>query len=225
MKKTIEPVPKLRPLKLPDHQVRTLANGLTVHLVPRGPLPLVAVRLVIRAGSAFDPLDRLGVGDFAARLFRRGAAGQSADQISDTVDFVGASMGGFANEENVIMSLSTPSKHFDSMFELMAKVLLEPDFPENELELASEMDPLRQRAEVALGAAPLFSLGSKTSAPTNVSVICDRVAGAVADAALVMVMAYWTAAPGMFFGLRLPFDGSQISADVLKTLMTAELMR
>lgn len=132
----LDETPRLRPLKLPDHQVRKLPNGLTVHLVPRGPLPLVAVRLGIRAGSAFDPPGRLGVGDFAARLFRRGAAGMTADQISDTVDFVGASMGGFANEENVIMSLSTSTRHFESMFELMSKVLLEPDFPENELELA-----------------------------------------------------------------------------------------
>ncbi len=135
MKARVE-VPKLRPLKLPRHEVRTLPNGLTVHLVPRGPLPLVAVRLVIRGGSAFDPIGKLGVGDFAARLFRRGAAGMTADQISDTVDFVGASIGGFANEENVILSLSTPSKHLEPMFEVMGKVLLQPDFPEAEVELA-----------------------------------------------------------------------------------------
>ncbi len=126
----------LRPLKLPEHHVRQLPNGLTVHLVPRGPLPLVAVRLLVRGGSAFDPVGKLGVGDFAARLFRRGAAGMTADQIAETIDFVGASAGGFANEENVIVSLSTPSKHFESMFELMSKLLLAPDFPEHELELA-----------------------------------------------------------------------------------------
>ncbi len=135
MKKRAEAT-KLRPLKLPEHQVRQLSNGLTVHLVPRGPLPLVAVRLVIRAGSAFDPPGRLGVGDFAARLFRRGAGGQSADDISETVDFVGANVGGFANEENVIVSLSTPSRHFEPMFEVLARILLEPDFPDHEVELA-----------------------------------------------------------------------------------------
>lgn len=128
--------PRLRPLKLPQHQTIVLANGLTVHLVPRGPLPLVAVRLVIRAGSVFDPPGKLGVGDFAARLFRRGAGGMSADEISDTVDFVGASVGGFANEENVIVSLSTPSKHLTPMFEVMAKILMQPDFRESELELS-----------------------------------------------------------------------------------------
>ncbi|PZR10214.1 MAG: peptidase M16 [Archangium gephyra] len=128
--------PSLRPLKLPAHEVRVLPNGLTVHLVPRGPLPLVAVRLVIRGGSAFDPVGKLGVGDFAARLFRRGAGGMTANEISETVEFVGASVGGFANEENVIISLSTPSKHFTPMFEVMSKVLLEPTFPESEVELA-----------------------------------------------------------------------------------------
>ncbi|MFO0596251.1 MAG: pitrilysin family protein [Myxococcaceae bacterium] len=131
-----EEAPRLRPLKLPKHEVRTLPNGLTVHLIPRGPLPLIAVRLMIRGGSAFDPPGKLGVGDFAARLFRRGAAGMTADQISDTVEFVGASVGGFANEESTIMSLSTPSRHFVPMFETMAKVLLQPDFPENEVEMS-----------------------------------------------------------------------------------------
>jgi zinc protease len=126
----------LRPLKLPEHHVKVLSNGLTVHLVPRGPLPLVAVRLVVRAGSAFDAPGKLGVGDFAARLFRRGAAGLTADEISETVDFVGGNVGGFANEENVILSLSTPTRHFDPMFELMGKLLLSPEFPEHEVELA-----------------------------------------------------------------------------------------
>ncbi|MGV3619691.1 MAG: M16 family metallopeptidase [Archangium sp.] len=154
--------PSLRPLKLPAHEVRVLPNGLTVHLVPRGPLPLVAVRLVIRGGSAFDPIGKLGVGDFAARLFRRGAGGMTANEISDTVDFVGANVGGFANEENVIISLSTPSKHFTSMFEVMGKVLLEPTFPESEVELArrrtlaaltNDLDDPGSLAERAIGSA------------------------------------------------------------------------
>ena len=136
MKTTSRETPSLRPLKLPKHDVHVLPNGLTVHLVPRGPLPLVAVRLVIRNGSAFDPAGKLGVGDFAARLFRRGAGGMTADEISDQVDFVGASVGGFSNEENVIISLSTPTRHFDPMFDVMAKILLEPSFPEKEVELS-----------------------------------------------------------------------------------------
>jgi zinc protease len=127
---------ELRPLKLPHHDVRRLPNGLTVHLIPRGPLPLVAVRLVTRAGSVFDPRGLLGVGDFASRLMRRGAAGLTANQISDQVEFVGASVGGFANEENAIVSLSTPSQHLEAMFEIFTKVVLLPDYADSEVELS-----------------------------------------------------------------------------------------
>lgn len=127
---------KLRPLKLPPHERRRLANGLHLHLVPRGPLPLVAARLVMRGGSVWDPPGKAGVADFASRLFRRGAGGRSADEISEAVDFVGAALGGYANEENVVLSLSAPSKHLEAMLELMGMVLQQPDFPSDEIESA-----------------------------------------------------------------------------------------
>jgi zinc protease len=127
---------KLRPLKLPPHERRRLANGLQLHLVPRGPLPLVAVRLVMRGGSVWDPPGKAGVADFASRLFRRGAGGRSADDLSEAVDFVGAALGGYANEENVVLSLSAPSKHLEAMLELMGLVLQQPDFPTDEIESA-----------------------------------------------------------------------------------------
>jgi zinc protease len=127
---------KLRPLHIPPHEVRVLSNGLTLHVVRRPSLPLVAVRLVVRAGSAFDAPGQHGVADFASRLLRRGAAGQSADDISETVELVGAAIGGFANEENVVVSLSTPSKHLDAMLGVLAQIVLEPEFPDAEVELA-----------------------------------------------------------------------------------------
>ncbi|GMU61352.1 MAG: peptidase M16 [Myxococcaceae bacterium] len=127
--------PKLRPLHLPPHEVRVLANGLTVHVVKRSSLPLVAVRLVVRAGSAFDSPGERGVADFASRILRRGAGGQSADTISEAVDLVGAALGGYANEENAVISLSTPSKHLDAMLGVMGQIVLAPDFPEQEVEL------------------------------------------------------------------------------------------
>ncbi|MBE2252197.1 MAG: insulinase family protein [Myxococcus sp.] len=127
---------ELRPLQLPPHEKRKLRNGLQLHLVPRGPLPLVAVRLVMRGGSVWDPIGRAGIANFAARLLRRGAGGRTADELSEAIDFVGAALGGYANEENVVLSLSCPSKHLEPMLELMGVLLLEPDFPESELELA-----------------------------------------------------------------------------------------
>ena len=149
--KKTETALKLRPLKLPPHEKRKLGNGLTLHLVPRGPLPLVAARLVMRGGSVWDPAGRAGVADFAARLFRRGAGKRTADDLSEAIDFVGAAMGGYANEENVVVSLSCPSKHLEAMLELMGLVLLSPDFPEAEIELIAPAEAQDVRVRVGSG--------------------------------------------------------------------------
>jgi zinc protease len=127
---------KLKPLHLPAHERHELANGLAVHVVPRGPLPLVAVRLVVRGGSAFDPHGKFGLADFAARLLRRGAKGKTADEISEAVEFVGAAVGGHANEESVVVSLATPAKYFEPMMEMVGELVTSPDYPAQEVELA-----------------------------------------------------------------------------------------
>lgn len=124
----------LRPLQAPVRTTAVLSNGLTVHFVPRGQLPLVSVRLVLREGSARD--SRPGLTDFTMRLLRRGAAGRTADEISEQVDFVAASLGAWAGEDAVGVSLQTPSQHLETLFGLLAQVITQPDFPEKEVELA-----------------------------------------------------------------------------------------
>lgn len=152
----------LRPLRLPPHERTGLGNGLGLHVVPRGPLPLVAVRLVVHSGTASDDPERLGVADFAARLLRRGAGGLDADQLSQAIELVGASLGGFAAEESFVVSMSTPTKHVERMLELFAKVVLEPTFPEAEValhrrrsvaSLVAERDDPSALADRALGHA------------------------------------------------------------------------
>ena len=135
-KKKSAPALSLRPLRLPAQTHQTLSNGLQVTAVPRGPLPMVSIRLVTRAGSVLDPIGKFGVTDLAARLLRRGAGGKSANELSDAVDLVGAGLSAWASEDSFGVSLTTPAKHFVAMLELMALVTLEPDFPEAELELA-----------------------------------------------------------------------------------------
>lgn len=125
--------PALRPLKVPIQHETTLANGLKVTIVPRGPLPLVSVRLLVRSGAAYD--EKRGAADFAARLLRRGAGGKTADQISDEVEFVAASVSGWASEDAWGVAMNTPSKHLEAMFPIFASLLLAPEFPEKELEL------------------------------------------------------------------------------------------
>jgi zinc protease len=127
---------QLRPLRLPPRTVSVLPNGLKVTVVKRGPLPMVAIRYVTRAGSAFDPSGRFGLAEMIARLLRRGAAGQSPDELAEAVDYVGATLRTWAGEDSFGSSLTVPIAHFDAMLEVVARILRQPDFPESEVALA-----------------------------------------------------------------------------------------
>jgi zinc protease len=124
------------PLTLPAIHESTTSSGLKVLAAERGPLPLVAARLVIRAGSATDPAGKHGLADFTARLLRRGTTKMSADEIDETIEFVGASFSVGANEDLLSFFVVTPAEHFPAMLSMLGQIVREPAFPEREFDMA-----------------------------------------------------------------------------------------
>jgi zinc protease len=127
-----------RPLTLPAVTESTTSSGLTVLAAERGPLPLVSMRLVLRAGSATDPKDKHGLADFTVRLLRRGTARLSADAIDEAVEFVGASLATGVSEDLMSLYLTTPAEHFPAMLAVLGQLVCEPTFPEKEVVLSRE---------------------------------------------------------------------------------------
>jgi zinc protease len=127
-----------RPLKLPTATETTTSSGLQVLAAERGPLPLVSMRLVLRAGSVTDPKDKHGLADFTVRLLRRGTARMSADDIDEAVEFVGASLAAGVSEDLMSLYITTPAEHFPAMLSVLGQLVSEPTFPEKEVDLARE---------------------------------------------------------------------------------------
>ncbi|WP_426752147.1 M16 family metallopeptidase [Myxococcus sp. Y35] len=127
-------------LTLPTLHESTTSSGLKVIAAERGPLPLVSVRLVIRAGSATDPEGKHGLADFTARLLRRGTRRLNAQAIDEAVEFVGASLGVGVSEDAVSLSLTTPAEHFVQMLGVLGQLVREPTFPESEVDDARERE-------------------------------------------------------------------------------------
>lgn len=125
---------QLRPFQLPPMEVGTTSTGLKVIAMRRGPLPLVAMRLVVRAGSAADPPGKLGLADFTARLLRRGTSQRSADQIDEAVEQVGGSLAAGAHQDYLGLSLSAPSEHLEALLAVLGELVREPSFPQEEVE-------------------------------------------------------------------------------------------
>ncbi|HET9451776.1 MAG TPA: pitrilysin family protein [Aggregicoccus sp.] len=125
-------------LTLPPLHESTTSSGVKVIAAERGPLPLVAIRLVLRAGSVADPQERFGLADFTARLLRRGTRMLGAQDIDEAVEFVGASLAVGVSEEATSLHLTTPAEHFGAMMEVLGQLVREPTFPEAEVQLARE---------------------------------------------------------------------------------------
>jgi zinc protease len=127
-----------RALTLPAVTETHTSSGLQVLAAERGPLPLVSMRLVLRAGSSTDPVDKAGLADFTVRLLRRGTARLGANEIDEAVEFVGASLAAGVSEDLMSLYITTPAEHFPAMLSVLGQLVCEPTFPEKEVELARE---------------------------------------------------------------------------------------
>jgi zinc protease len=136
--KAVKAEPELAAVRLPALHESTTSSGLKVLAAQRGVLPLVAMRLVIRAGSSVDPADKHGLSDFTARLMRRGTAKMSADELDEAIEFVGASFSVGSSEDVLSLFVTTPAEHFPEMLSVLGQLVREPSFPEREVELARE---------------------------------------------------------------------------------------
>ena len=124
--------------KIPAAAEKTLANGLRVIVAHRPGLPLVAADLRLAAGSAFDPADRAGLASMTADLTTRGTATRSATDISRQIESLGASLGAGADADSSTVSLVTRADKARDVFAVLADVVQNPAFKQEELERARQ---------------------------------------------------------------------------------------
>ena len=155
------PAPLLpHPIAIPAARETVLANGLSIVVVEDHRLPLVSYRLAFRVGGAFDPAGLPGLTDLLAGLLPEGTESKTSREIADEVARIGASMSAGANSDYTIVAASALSNFNDQILALIAEVVLQPSFPENEVELAKQntKESLRQqRAQPSFLASEMVS--------------------------------------------------------------------
>ncbi|HEY8410288.1 MAG TPA: insulinase family protein, partial [Pyrinomonadaceae bacterium] len=121
-----------RPIIIPAPRETVLANGLTIVVVEDHRLPLVNYRLAFRVGTAFDPPQIPGLTDLLAGLLPEGTESRTSREIAEEVARMGANLSAGANSDYTIVAASALSKFNEEILDLMAEVVLQPSFPENE---------------------------------------------------------------------------------------------
>ncbi|MFK7947508.1 MAG: insulinase family protein [Saprospiraceae bacterium] len=120
------PAPKIQ---MGSYESFTLDNGLECIVVKNDKLPRVSFNYTLE----MDPImegDKAGMQDMTGQMLRRGTKNRSKNEIDEEVDFIGATLSTYSTG----VYASSLTKHSDKILELMADVLLNPTFPEEELE-------------------------------------------------------------------------------------------
>ena len=135
-----------------------LPDGAVLVVAERPSIPIVVVRVNVRAGSVYDPPDAGGLASLTADLLARGTAKRTGPELDRAIEFVGGSLTGDAGRDGATVSLSVLKKDLPLGLDLLAEVLLQPTFPEEELrrrveEVAAAIQRSEEDPETVAGRA------------------------------------------------------------------------
>ncbi|MGH9728506.1 MAG: M16 family metallopeptidase [Candidatus Acidiferrales bacterium] len=111
----------------------TLANGLVAVTEPMEHVRSVSVGIWIRSGSRREPAELNGISHFIEHMVFKGTARRKAEDIAREVDRVGGMVDAFTAKEMVCFNTRVLDEHLETVFDVLADMMLDPQFPEEEI--------------------------------------------------------------------------------------------
>lgn len=110
-----------------------LSNGVKVLHVERQNLPVVTMSILVKASPRDEEPSRAGLAWMTARLLTEGTATKKGPEISEEIEYLGASLGTSVSSDFTLMTYSSLKKDVAAGLALASDVLLNPAFSEEEL--------------------------------------------------------------------------------------------
>lgn len=133
-KQSPPPLGPAKDFKLPPIQEKRLANGLRVLVIEDNEQPIVSLNLMIKSGATAEPRDKSGLAQLAAALATKGTTTKSAKDIAEAIDSAGGALGVNAGWDSTIASTTVLANKTDLAAALLADVLINPAFKDEEID-------------------------------------------------------------------------------------------
>ncbi|OFW19959.1 MAG: hypothetical protein A3H97_22320 [Acidobacteria bacterium RIFCSPLOWO2_02_FULL_65_29] len=122
-----------RPFRFPAIEKSSLDNGLRVWTVRHPGVPVVAMMLLVRRGSAADPPGKEGLAAIALDMLDEGSGGRSAIEMHEALARVGTRLDSDIGPDATVLSVSALSRFVEPALGIVADMaarpaLLESDF-------------------------------------------------------------------------------------------------
>lgn len=128
--RSVQPAPGPAPtIQIGDSETFTLDNGLRVIVVENDKRPTISWQLTIDRDPVLEG-DAVGYVSMAGSELRSGTTNRDRETLDEELDFVGASLSTFSTG----IFGSSLTRHKETLLEIMSDVLLNPTFPQEELD-------------------------------------------------------------------------------------------
>lgn len=121
-------------VSFPEIQRAQLSNGLNIVLTERNAIPTVGIQLMFNAGYAADQLASPGTASLAMNMLDEGTTSLSSLEISEELEMLGAVLSTGSNLDTSSVSLNALTENLEPSLALFADVVLNPSFPQAELD-------------------------------------------------------------------------------------------
>jgi zinc protease len=139
-----------REYHFPAFERAVLANGLTLLTCHTPGRPLLAANLILPGGAAAEPATAAGVTVLLARALTEGTRRRDAIEFVEAAERLGAEIHADAMWDALLATLEVPRSRLGPALALLAEMVLEPAFPEREIDRLREErlnDLLQVRAD------------------------------------------------------------------------------
>jgi zinc protease len=124
-----------------------LPNGLTVLVHQDDRLPLISINVAFRGGMLAETPEKNGVSQLLASTIVKGTKKRTAQQIAESLEHVGGSIGAGAGNNSISVSVEVMKEDFILGMEVLADVVANATFPENEVALEKDSQLAAIKAE------------------------------------------------------------------------------
>jgi predicted Zn-dependent peptidase len=131
-------------VKLPRPVEQKLSNGIRLLVVENHRIPEITLRITIPTGDLRNPPGLQGLADATAALIRMGTKTRSSKDIAEALAELGASINFGSGQDSGSIFLNAMTENFDASLDLLADILLNPTFPQDEFDKWKT----RQRAQI-----------------------------------------------------------------------------
>jgi len=119
-----------------EPEVVKLDNGIPVYLIDTSNQDLVKIEFLFEAGRWYE--DKPLTAKFTNKMLKEGTSSLSSREIADKIDFYGAHLETASDKDMGYVSLYSMNKHLEHTLPVLADVIMNPVFADEELEILKQ---------------------------------------------------------------------------------------